>query len=148
MTNNGTAATTYDLSVTGLPAGVTATFSQPSVTLQPGHSIGAGNNPVTLTLTESGTTLVAANFTVTADRRGGARDHPGHAGPAHAPHRVDPRRRRDHHPAVHHAGGKVAVSAQVQAVVNEPTQVMASYTVTDPTGNVLFTSTPVPVALT
>ena len=42
MQNNGSAATTYDLSVSGLPAGVTASFSQPSVTLQPGQSIGAG----------------------------------------------------------------------------------------------------------
>ena len=40
MTNNGSAATTYDLSVAGLPAGVTAMFSQPTVTLQPGQSIG------------------------------------------------------------------------------------------------------------
>src|SRR5262249_11879582 len=44
-------------------------------------------------------------------------------------------------------GGTVAISAQVQAVVNEPTQVMASYTVADSTGKRLFTSTPVPVSL-
>ena len=35
----------------------------------------------------------------------------------------------------------------MQAAVNEPTQVMASYTVTDPNGNLLFQSTAVPVSL-
>ena len=34
-------------------------------------------------------------------------------------------------PPFTNAGGQVAASAQVQAVVNEPKQVMASYTVTD-----------------
>ena len=42
----------------------------------------------------------------------------------------------------------VDVSANIQATVNEPTNVSASFTVTDPNGNTLFTSTAVPVSLT
>ena len=80
MTNKGSTATTYDLGVVGLPAGVTAVFSQPKVTLQPGQSIGPGNNAVTLTLTESGNSLVPANFMVQAAAEGAMEinhEHPG-----------------------------------------------------------------------
>ena len=66
LRNTGTATTTYDLSVSGLPSGITANFSQPSVTLQPGEAIAGGANGVTLALTETGTDLVATGFTVTA----------------------------------------------------------------------------------
>jgi uncharacterized membrane protein len=147
MKNNGSAATTYNLAVSGLPSGVTAVFSQTSATLQPGQSIGPGNSGVTLTLTESGTTLVPANFTITATAQGAPEitlSTPGLltlrpesivlAGVTATPPFTS-------------AGGQVSVSAQVQAVVNEPTQVTASFTVTDPNGKVLFTSTPTPESL-
>ena len=66
MTNYGRTATTYDLSVSGLPPGTTYRFSASSVTLQPGESIGAGDNATSLTHSESGDTLVGSGFTVTA----------------------------------------------------------------------------------
>ena len=44
-------------------------------------------------------------------------------------------------------GGQIEITAQVQDVVNGPTQVMASYTVADPGGNVVFNSTPAALSL-
>ena len=84
MTNNGTAATTYDLSVSGLPAGVSSSFSQSSVTIQPGQSITAGNNAVTLTLTESGDYARGRQLHRDRDGRGGKRNHPEHSRAAHS----------------------------------------------------------------
>ena len=46
------------------------------------------------------------------------------------------------------AGGVVDVSAKIQAAVNEPTTVSASFTVTDPSGKTLFASAGVSVSLT
>ena len=150
LTNKGSVATTYDLVVSGLPSGVTSQFSQATVTVQPGQSITAGANAVTLTLTEGGTTLVPASFTVTATAEGAteiAQSTPGLltlrdtsisvAGVVTNPTFTD-------------AGGKVDVSTTIQAAVNEPSQVSASYVVTDPGGTVLFTSakTAVPLAVT
>ena len=78
----------------------------------------------------------------------GRRRSPEHARPAHPPHRVDPRGQYRTDTALHRRGRQVDVSAKIQAAVNEPTQVSASYTVTDPNGKILFTSTAVPVSLT
>jgi transglutaminase-like putative cysteine protease len=102
MTNHGTAASTYDLAVSPLPAGVTAAFSQPSVTLQPGASIGAGTGAVTLTLTESGTTLIPASFTVTATAEEASEITTGTPGQVTL-RRVDHRCRRHRHPTLHPA---------------------------------------------
>src|SRR5262249_44205287 len=62
LQNNGTQATTYDLSVSGLPANVTAVFKQNGqpvqrVTLQPGQAFSDGPGGVTLELTETGGSL-------------------------------------------------------------------------------------------
>ena len=46
-------------------------------------------------------------------------------------------------PPFTNAGGQVDVTAKIQSVVNEPKQIAVSYTVTDATNAVLFTSTPV-----
>jgi uncharacterized membrane protein len=140
LTNKGTAATTYDLSVSGLPSGVKAAFSQGKVTLQPGQSITSGNNAVTLTLTESGATLVPASFTVTAVAEGAPETTLGTPGQLTLRQESILVAGVTTNPAFTNAGGKVAVSAQIQDVVNEPKQVMASYTVTDSNGK----STPLP----
>src|SRR5262249_37680724 len=70
LQNKGNATATYDFSVSGLPANVTATFSQPSITLSPGDGIPIGTNRVTLFLTETGNSLFATGFTVTATPEG------------------------------------------------------------------------------
>ncbi len=147
ITNNGTAATTYDLGISGLPAGVSSAFSQPSVTLQPGQSLTAGNSAVTLTLTESGGTLIPANFTIAATAEGASEITQGTPGFLTL---------RDSsiiatgivtNPAYVSPGGKVDVSAQILGTVNQATPISAYYTVTDQAGSTLFTSTAVPVSL-
>ena len=148
MTNNGTAATTYDLSVSGLPAGVTSAFSQPSVTLQPGQSLTTGNNAVTLTLTESGDTLVAANFNVTAKAEGATEITQNTPGMLTLRTTSIVATGILTNPSYTNPGGKVDVSAQILGTVNQSTQISAYYTVTDSTGKVLYTSTPAPVAVT
>src|SRR5262249_6702197 len=69
LQNVGSATTTYDLSLSGLPSGVTGTLSQPSITLAPGQTTpglgGVANLTVTLTSTST-TELPPFSFTVTA----------------------------------------------------------------------------------
>ncbi len=149
MQNAGTATATYDFSVSGLPAGVTATFNQTSITLAPGASIPNGSATVTLSLSESGNTLIPADFTITATARGAqeiTRATPG---------RLDLRPESllvgavVTNPRFTNPGGQVDVTAKIESVVNEPQQVAVSYIVTDVNGNVLVAaSTPVTVPLT
>ena len=146
--NTGSVATTYDLSVTGLPAGVTSSFSAASVTVQPGQTLGAGTGAPTLTLTEPLDTLVPANFTVSAVAEGAPEitlSSPGLLTLRPESILVGSIVLT---PPYTSAGGMVDVSAKIQAAVNEPTTVSASFTVTDPGGNILFTSAAMPVALT
>jgi uncharacterized repeat protein (TIGR01451 family) len=149
LQNTGTKPATYDFKVSGLPSGITATFSQPSITLQPGQAIGGGPNGVTLALTETGNTLVATGFsvTVTAEQATGiGQSVPGTltvrdnfvsvVGVNASPAFIAP------------GSGPVDITASVLDAVNEQQQALASYTVTDPTGNVVHTSPPVPLTLT
>ncbi len=104
LQNTGTATATYDFSVSGLPAGVTATFSQNSITLAPGASIPTGTAFVTLSLSESGATLIPATFTITATAEASGGNHPDHAGRVGSSSRGSSGRRRCHQPAVHQPG--------------------------------------------
>ena len=149
MRNTGTATATYDFSVSGLPAGVTATFNQTSITLAPGASIPDGTATVTLSLSESGNTLIPADFTVIATAQEGQEITLG------MPGRLDLRPESllvgavVTNPPFTNPGGQVDVTAKIESVVNEPQQVAVSYIVTDVNGNVLVAaSTPVTVPLT
>ena len=73
LQNIGSQTTTYDLSLSGLPAGVTGTLSQPSITLAPGQATPGlgGVADLTVTLTSTSTTeLPPFSFTVTAAAEG------------------------------------------------------------------------------
>ena len=149
MQNTGTATATYDFSVSGLPAGVTATFNQTSITLAPGASIPDGTATVTLSLSESGDTLIPADFTIIATAQEGQEITLG------TPGRLDLRPESllvgavVTNPPFTNPGGQVDVTAKIESVVNEPQQVAVSYIVTDVNGNVLVAaSTPVTVPLT
>lgn len=148
LQNTGSASTTYDLSVSGLPADITAQLSQTSITLAPGNQIPNGNNRVTLSLTETGSQLTATGFTVTATPEGATELSLSTQGtltlrPAFvAVTEVDPS------PTFTAAGGQVQVSAKVLNAVNAVQQTQVSYTVTDRSGKKVFTSTPVPLTLT
>jgi large repetitive protein len=147
LDNTGSDTATYDFSVSGLPAGVTATFSQPSVTLAPGQSIPNTSTVVTLSLSESGDTLVAADFVVTATAEEAPEITLGTSGQLTL--RTESLQVADvaTNTPFTQPGGSVDVTTEVESVVNEPREVSISYTVTDANGDVLFTSTPVPESL-
>jgi uncharacterized membrane protein/sugar lactone lactonase YvrE len=148
LQNNGNQATTYDLSVTGLPGSVTAVFTQngqsiQKVTLQPGQSL----SNVTLALTETGGSLFPTGFTVTATAEGAAEITQSASGTVAvrptfvAVTEVDPS------PPFTNPGTPVDVTAKLFNSVNQQLQAQASYTVTGSGGNVVFTSTPVPLTI-
>jgi uncharacterized membrane protein len=150
LQNTGTQATTYDLSVSGLPAKVTAVFvqnSQPitSVTLQPGQVIFGGPNGVSLLLTETGGSIVPANFTVTVTAEGATEITRNAPGSLTVPANFFQVAEVDATPPFANPGTPVNVSARVLANLGQAQQALASYTVADATGHVVFTSIPVPV---
>ena len=147
LTNNGSAATTYDLSVSGLPAGVSASFNQTPVTLQSGQSISGGANGITLSLSETGDSLVPANFTVTVTAEGAPEITLGAPGQLTLPNESILVAGVVTNPPFTNAGGQVDVTAKIQTALNEPKQIQVSFTVADSSGKPLFSSRPVTVAL-
>ena len=142
MHNTGTQTTTYDFSIPGLPAGVTATFSQPSVTLAPGATIPSGS-PITVSLSESGNTLTPLNFTVVATAEGSPEITTGTPGQLELRPELVLVGAVTQTPPYTASGGTVDISTTLLSAVNVSRTFSVSYTVTDINGNLLFTSTPV-----
>jgi uncharacterized membrane protein len=139
LRNTGSTATTYDLSVSGLPAGVTASFNETSVTLQPGQQVG-GAGGVVLSLSETEATLVPANFTVTVTATGASNVTLSVPGELELnTESIAVSSVTTSVPYVQ-AGTSVAVAAVLQVAVNEPRPLSASYTVTNPAGTAIYTS--------
>ena len=147
MQNTGSQTTTYDFSISGLPAGVTATFTPALITLTSGEQIPQGSTRVTLSLSQSGTSLVPANFTATATAEGAAEITAGTPGQLLLRPETLLVGAVTPIPPYTTAGGKVDVSAVVQGIVNQPRAIAVSYQVTDVSGKVLFTSSPAKVNL-
>ena len=143
--NIGAATTTYDLSVSGLPADVTSQLGQTSVTLAPD-----GFADVTLTLTQTTSTeLEAFDFTVDVAIDG--------VTPAIVKSATGSLTTRNEFisvtqvsltPPFADPGTPIDVSAQLLNAVNEQRDVLVSYVVTAPGGNQVFASTPMPLTLT
>ena len=143
--NIGTETTTYDLDISGLPGDVTAQFGETSVTLARD-----GFADVTLTLTQTTTAeLLAFSFTVDVSIAG--------VTPAVAKSAAGSLRTRnefvsvtsvDVDPPFVNAGEQVNLSARLLNTVNRRQNASVSFTVFDPGGAAVFTSTPVPVQLT
>jgi uncharacterized membrane protein len=148
LRNVGTKPATYDFRVSGLPAGVTATFSQPSITLQPGQAIEGGPNGVTLALTETGNNLVATGFTVTVTAEQATEIEQGVPGTLTVRDNFVSVTVVDATPPFTAPGKPVDVTARVLNAVNQQQQALASFTVADAAGHVVFTSQPVPLTLT
>jgi uncharacterized membrane protein len=153
LKNTGTQATTYDLAVTGLPSNVTAAFSKAKVTLQPGQEIAGGSSAVTLSLTETGNTLFATGFTVTATAEGATEITNGTQGGLTLRDTFLQVSTVTTNPPFVAAGAtgaaaQVDVTAKVQSTVNQPLADTVSFVVQDPTGKTIFTSTPVALPLT
>ncbi len=148
LVNRGNATATYDLAVSGLPPGVAATLSQNRVTIPAGGQIsGGGNNPVRLTLTEQGPTLMPAHFLVTATAEGAVEINLSTTGNLVLPDESILVSGAVADPSFTQAGSPIDVTARIASSVIAPRQVSAGYTVKDAQGNTLFTSTPVPISL-
>ncbi len=146
--NTGSETTTYDFFVGNPPTGLKFTFSPSSITLQPGQAVAGGSNGVTLSVTETGNNLVAAGFFVTATAENSDSIQllvPGSITLRPAFVSVP---EVDATPPFTPPGNPVDVSAKVLNAVNQEEQALASYTVADASGKVVFTSQPVPLTLT
>jgi uncharacterized repeat protein (TIGR01451 family) len=148
--NTGTQTATYDLSLSGVPSGVTAALSQTSVTLAPGASTsvaGSATN-LTVTITSNSTTEVPAfTFTVQATTEEATEITRTTTGSFTARSAFVQVVSVSPNPTFTQPGGQVDVSAQILNAVNQQQQAEASFTVTSPSGNVVFTSQPVAVSL-
>ena len=127
LQNNGTQATTYDLSVAGLPANVTAVFLQnnqaiTSVTLQPGETLSSGANGITLQLTETGGSLFPTGFTVTATAEGASEITEARPGTITVRAAVVDVTEVDATPPYTQPGGPIDVTAKVLNSVNKQQQ--------------------------
>ncbi len=143
--NIGDQQTTYDLSLLGLPAGVTGTVSQASVTLEPGQfSTGLF---ATLTQTSS-TELQAFEFQVVATAEGSPTVTKGAIGTMQARAETVSVVSVATTPPFADAGGSIDVTARILNAVNRQQDALASFTVRDPNGALVFTSAPVPFTLT
>jgi hypothetical protein len=119
-----------------------------AVTLAPGQVIDGGPGGVTLAVTETGNNLVAAGFNVTAIAESSGElklNAPGTVAVRPAFVSVP---EVDATPSFTQPGGPIDVSAKVLNAVNQQQQALASYTITDPNGNLVFASQPVPLTLT
>ena len=150
LQNTGNQTTTYDLSLAGLPAGVTGTLSPSSITLAPGQSTpgSSGVPAVFLTLTsDSPTQLAPFGFTVQADAENAAEISRTASGAFTPRNTLVQVIAVTTNPTFTSSGSQVDVTAQILNAVNQEQQVRVSYTVTDASGKVVFTSPPVATTL-
>ena len=150
LQNTGSQTTTYDLSLAGLPGGVTGTLSQPSITLAPGQVTPGSNGVPDVTVmlkSTSATELSPFNFTVTATAEGAPEITQAIIGSFTVRQALVQVTSVTTNPAFTNPGGQVDVSAQILNAVNQQQAAEVSYTVTDAANNVVFTSTPVATTL-
>ncbi|HEY2784103.1 MAG TPA: transglutaminase domain-containing protein [Fimbriiglobus sp.] len=150
LQNIGSQTTTYDLSVSGLPSDVTATFSQSKITLAPGQvTPGSPGVPdVTITLTStSATDVIPFSFVVRAVAEGATEIGRTTTGSLTARSEFVTVVSVSPTPAFTDPGGQVAVSAKLLNAVNREQAASALFTVLDAGSNIVFTSSPVSVAL-
>ncbi|HTQ37661.1 MAG TPA: transglutaminase domain-containing protein [Pirellulales bacterium] len=149
LQNTGSQTTTYDLSVAGLPSGVTGVFSQQSVTLNSGQATPtSGPSILTLTITSTSTTAISPfSFTVTATAEGAAEITRSVTGSFTVPPALVEVTSVTPSPAFAQAGDMVDVKAGILNAVNQQQKAKVYFTVTDSGNNVLFTSTPVTTTL-
>jgi uncharacterized membrane protein len=150
LQNTGNQTTTYDLSLSGLPAGVTSSLSRSSITLTPGQvTPGSSGVPdLTVTLTSTSTTQLAPfSFTVQATAEGAPEITQTATGQFTARAAVVQVVEVTATPPFTNPGGLVDITAKLLNAVNRQQQAQVSYTVTDPNGKVVFTSQPVATTL-
>jgi len=143
--NLGTVATTYDLSVSGLPASVTSQLADTSLLIDPGQF---GQTTLTLTQT-SDTELLSFNFSVDVSVDSVAPLIQKSAiGSMQARREVVSVPNVTATPAFGDPGTSFGISAKVLNSVNRQQDVLVSFTVTDPNNQQVFASAAVPEQLT
>ena len=141
--NIGNDTTTYDLSLAGLPQGVSGQLSQSTVTLDRD-----GFASVTVTLTPPATELQAFNFTVTVAPEGAAEIARNVTGSLTARQEFVSVVAVNATPPFTDPGGSVDVSAKILNAVNREQPALVSCVVKDSAGQTVFTSQPVATTLT
>jgi uncharacterized membrane protein len=143
--DTGTQQATYNLTLLGLPADVTGSLNQTSVTLNPGE-VSSG---IVATLTETSTTeLSAFDFQMQASAAGFPQVVQTATGSFETRAQFVSVPTVTPNPPFANAGTPVSVSATLVNAVNSTQSDLASFVVTNSTGQQLFASTPVPVQLT
>ena len=148
--NTGTQTTTYDLSISGVPGGVTAALSQTSVTLAPGEatSVVGATTTLSVSITSNSTTqLDPFTFTIQATAEGATEIGRSTSGSFTVRGALVQVVSVTPNPAFTDPGGQVDVSARILNAVNRQQQAEVSYTLTDAQGNVVFASQPVAITL-
>lgn len=144
LRNLGSAATTYELALEGLPAGVDGQLGQNTVTLDPGQS--SSGLSVTLTPTSS-SELTPFGFAVSAHIAGRPELKRSAAGALTVRRETVSVTAVSAAPPFADPGATVAVSARLLNAVNKLQEARVGYTLKDAGGAVLFTSTPVATTL-
>ncbi len=150
LRNTGSQTTTYDLSLGALPTGVTGSLSQSTIMLAPGQvSPGSAGVPslIITIMSTSPTVLSPFNFTVTASAATAPEISQTITGSFAVRQALVQVTSVTTNPTFTEPGGSVDVSARILNAVNTQQQALVSYTVTDGSSNVLFTSTPVATTL-
>ncbi len=137
LANDGPQLRQYDLSVVGVPNGVTASFSTPTVTLGPAGSTFSTTFSPTLTLTPGASLVAPFDFTVVATPRGApayARSAPGALLVRNELLSVDGLVVT---PTAASVGGSITVAGRVFSAVNQARPVRFSFVIENSVGAVI-----------
>ena len=150
LQNTGSQATTYDLSLSGLPSGVTGSITPLTITLQPGQVTPGSQGVPAITVSLTSTSAVALDpfsFTVTAAAQGASEIKQSILGQFTARPAFVQVTSITTNPPFANPGTAVDVTAQILNAVNQQQQAEVSYVVTGPNGKTVFSSQPVTAAL-
>jgi probable HAF family extracellular repeat protein len=148
IANNSTVIHVYDLSITGVPSGVTVQFSQPSITLPPAPSPYNSSSSILLTLTTGPAFNTPFSFTVVATPEDAPDFAVSAAGTLLARTESVNVDQITAAPAYADAGTPVTISARIFSVVNETVGAQLQLTVTDPAGHAVCCSQTASFSLT
>lgn len=137
MFNDGPQLRQFDLSVVGVPNGVTATFSTPTVTLGPAGSTFSGTFSPTLTLTPGASLVAPFNFSVVATPRGAPLYARSAAGALLVRNELLSIDGITASPTAVSVGGAINVTARVFSAVNQSRAVRFSFVIENSAGTVV-----------
>ena len=155
LKNSGDQATTYNLSLTGIPAGVTAQLSQTSITLPAGYLTAPGvsgtnvvPDQIFVTLTQPASQLSAFEFGVVASVAGAPQQNRTAYGAFTTRAELVNVVAVQADPPFAEPGSPVAIAARLLNAVNQERSALLSYKVRDAKGTEVFSSTAQPITLT